>query len=120
MDMKVEMGSIRKAIIRSGISFNKLPNKQKQKDTSTNERQKNNFAGTAKKRNRKDKMAQRSLVAVEVKDSVSDSNEDTQPAFGGVEVCEPTNYQRSSSVGWDEAPQLWSHSANQGKLGVHR
>ena len=50
MDMKAEMGSSRKAMIRSGISFNKLPNEQKQKDTSTNGRQKNEFAGTAKKR----------------------------------------------------------------------
>jgi hypothetical protein len=39
LDMKAEMGSMRKAMIRSGISFDKLPNKQKQKDTSTNRRQ---------------------------------------------------------------------------------
>ncbi len=57
MDMKVEMGSMRKAMIRSGNSFDKLPNKQKQKDTSTNGKQENNFAGTAIKRNRKDKVA---------------------------------------------------------------
>jgi hypothetical protein len=44
--------------------------------------QKNNFAGTAKKRNRKDKVSQRSLVAAEEKGSVSDSNEDNQPEFG--------------------------------------
>ncbi len=31
-------------------------------------------------------MAQRSLVAVEEKDSVSDSNEDPQPEFGGVAI----------------------------------
>ncbi len=80
------MGSMRKAIIRSGISFDKLPNEQKQKDTSTNGKQKNNFTGTAKKRNRKDKVAQRSLVAVEEKDNVSVSNEDTQPEFGGVAI----------------------------------
>ena len=58
------MGSMRKAMIRSRISFDKLPNDQKQKDTSTNGKQKRNFAGTAKKRNRKDRVAQRSLVAV--------------------------------------------------------
>ncbi len=44
----------------------------------------NNFAGTAKKKYRKDKVAQRSLVAVEEKDNVSDSDEDNQPEFGGV------------------------------------
>jgi hypothetical protein len=64
MMMKVEMGSMRKAMIRSRISFDKLPNDQKQKDTSTNGKQKRNFAGTAKKRNREDRVAQRSLVAV--------------------------------------------------------
>jgi hypothetical protein len=47
-------------------------------DTSTNGRQKNNFAGIAKKWNRKDKVAQRPLVAVEEKDNVPDSDEDTQ------------------------------------------
>ncbi len=68
MDRKAEMGSIHKAMIRSGISFDKLPNEQKQKDTSTNKRQKNNLAGMDKKRNRKDEVAQRCLVAVEEKD----------------------------------------------------
>ena len=70
------------------ISFDKLSNKQKQKDTSANGKQKNNFAGTAKKRSRKDKVAQRSLVAVEEKDNVADSDEDTQPdsEFGGVAI----------------------------------
>jgi hypothetical protein len=81
LDMKAEMGSLRKAMIWSGILFDKLPNEQKQKNTSTNGKQKNNFPGTAKKRNRKDKMAKRSLVAVEEKDSVSDANEDTQLKF---------------------------------------
>ncbi len=95
MDMKAEMGSSRKAMIRSGISFDKLPNEQKQKDTSTNGRQKSNFAGMAKKRNRKDRVAQRSLVAVEEKDSVSDSYEDTQPEFGGVAIVnKPQKYLR--------------------------
>ncbi len=44
MHMKAETGSSSKAMIRSRITFNKLPNEQKQKDTSTNGRQKNNFA----------------------------------------------------------------------------
>ena len=86
MNMKAEMGSSCKAMIRSRITFDKLPNEEKQKDVSTNGRQKNNFAGTAKKWNRKDKVAQRCLVAVEEKDSVSDSDEDTKPEFGGVAI----------------------------------
>jgi hypothetical protein len=93
LDMYSEMGSMRKAMIRSGISFDRLPNEQKQRDTSTNGKQKNHFAGTAKKRNRKDKVAQHSLLAVEEKDSVSDSNEDTQPELGGVAIVKkPQKY----------------------------
>ncbi len=85
LDMKAEMGSMRKAMIRSGISFDKVPNDRKQTDTSINGKQKNNFAGTAKKRNRKDKVAaQRSRVAVKEKESVSDYDEDTQPEFGAI------------------------------------
>ncbi len=49
-----------------------------------NLKQKKIFAGTAKKNNRKDKVAQRFLVAVGERDSVSDSDEDSQPEFGGV------------------------------------
>ena len=83
MDMKAEMGSSSKVMIRSRISSNKL----------LIGRQKNNVAGTAKRRNRKDKVAQRSLVAVEEKDSVPDSNEDTQPEFGGVVIVnKPQKY----------------------------
>jgi hypothetical protein len=80
--MKTEMGFMRKAMIRSGISVDKLLSEQKQKDNSANRKQKNNFAGPAKKKNKKDKVAQRSLVAVEEKDNVSDSDEDNQPEFG--------------------------------------
>ncbi len=67
-------------------STDKLPIEQKQKYTSANGKQKNTFAGTAKKRNRKDEVAQRCLMAVEEKDSVSDSDEDTQPEEGGVAI----------------------------------
>ena len=80
------MGTIRKAMIDAGISFYKIPNEQKPKDASEKGKQKNNFAGTAKKRNRKDQVAQRSLVVVEEKDSVTDSNEEPQPEFGGVAI----------------------------------
>ncbi len=47
-------------------------------------KQKNNFAGKAKKKNRGDKVAQRSLVAVEEKKNVFDSDDDNQQEFGGV------------------------------------
>ena len=83
MDMKAEMGSSCKAMIRPGISFDKPSNKQKQKHASDKGKQKNNFAGTVKKKNRKDRVAQRSLVAVEKKDSASDSDDDPQPEYAG-------------------------------------
>jgi hypothetical protein len=44
LDMKAEMGSMRKAMIRSGISYARTPNEQKQKEPSANGKQKNNFA----------------------------------------------------------------------------
>ncbi len=81
------MGSMRKAMIIAGISFDKIPYEQKPKYASEKGKQKNNFAGTAKKRNRKDLVAQRSLVAVKEKDSVSDSD-DPQPEFGGVAIVQ--------------------------------
>ncbi len=77
-DVKAETGSMCKAMIRSKISFDMAPNELKQKEPSANGKQKNTFAGTAKK-NRKDKVAQCSLVAVGEKDSISDSYEDNQP-----------------------------------------
>ncbi len=55
MDMKTDMGSMRKAMIRSGISFDKSPNEQKPREPSANGKPKNNFAGRAKKKNREDK-----------------------------------------------------------------
>ncbi len=70
LDMKAEMGSVCKAMIISGISFNRSPNEQKPKESSAKGKQKSNFAGTAKKKNRKDKVAQRSLVAVGEKENV--------------------------------------------------
>ncbi len=70
----------------AGISFNNAPNERKTRNASDKGKQKNNFAGTAKKRNRKDLVAQRSPVAIEEKDSVTDSNEDSQPEFGGVAI----------------------------------
>ncbi len=89
------MGSMHKPMIRSGISFDRIPNEQKHKDASEKGKQKNNFAGTAKKRNRKDKVAQRFLEAVEEKDSVSDSDEEPQPEFGGVAIVRKSQSLRS-------------------------
>ncbi len=37
LDMKAEMGSMRKAMIRSGNSFDNVPNDQKQKERKTEE-----------------------------------------------------------------------------------
>ncbi len=73
LDMKAEMGSICKAMMSAGISFKNVPNEQKTRNASDKGKQKNNFAGTAKKRNRKVLVAQRSLVAVKEEDSVTDS-----------------------------------------------
>ncbi len=57
-DMKAEMGSMCKAMIRSGISFDKSPNEQKPRERTVSGKQKAKFAGTAKKKNRNDKIAQ--------------------------------------------------------------
>ncbi len=77
------MGSIRKALIRSGISFDRSPNEQKPRELSANGKQKNNFARTAKKKNRpwKDKIAQRYMVPVQEKENDTDSYDDNQPEF---------------------------------------
>jgi hypothetical protein len=86
LDMKAQMGTMRKALVQAEISLENVPNGQKMKHASDKGKQKNNFVGTAKKRSRKDKVAQRSLVAVEEKDSVSDSDEDPQPEYVGVAI----------------------------------
>jgi hypothetical protein len=97
--MKAETGAMSKAMIRSGISFDRSPNEQKPREPSANGKLKNNFAGTAKKKNRKDKVAQRSLVAVEEKESASGSNEDIQHEFGGVAtVIKPQKHLSPRSI----------------------
>jgi hypothetical protein len=48
--MKAEMCSMRKALMGAGLSFESAPNEQKTKNASGKGKQKNNFAGTAKKR----------------------------------------------------------------------
>ncbi len=89
---------MRKAMVSAGISSDRMPNKQKQKDASEKGKQKCNFAGTAEKRNIKDRVAQRSLVAVEGKDSVSDSDEDPQPEFGGVAIVRESEKHLSPQI----------------------
>ncbi len=97
LDTKAELGSMLKALIRPGISSYRSPNEQKPRESSATGDQKNNYAGTAKKKNRKNKVAQRFLVAVEEKKNVSDSDDDNQLGFGGVatplKAFEPTIYQ---------------------------
>ena len=83
-DMKSEMGIIRRALINSGISIEKSPTVQKQKEHFNNGKQKKSFAGTAKK-NKSAKTHQRSLVQVNHGTTVSDSDDDDgQPEYGNV------------------------------------
>ncbi len=82
-----------------------MPNEQKQKDAPEKGKQRSNFAGTAKKRNRKERVAQRSLVADEEKDSVSDSDEDPQPEFGGVAIVRKSQKHLSPRI-MDAHPQM--------------
>ncbi len=99
IDMKAEMGSMRKATIRSCTSFDKSPNQQPPREPPANGKEKNNFAGTAKKKNRKDKVAQRSLVPVETKESVNGPINDNQLEFGGVAtVMKPQKYVSPRSI----------------------
>ena len=43
LDLKAEMGSMRKAMTKAGISFDKSPNKQKTREQSANGKQKGTF-----------------------------------------------------------------------------
>ena len=82
-DMKSEMGIIRRALINSGISIEKSPIVQKQKEQFTNGKQKKSFAGAAKK-NKMGKFAQRSLVQIPNGTTLSDSDDECdQPEYGG-------------------------------------
>jgi hypothetical protein len=94
-------------MIRSRILLNKSTNEQKARETPVNGKQKNDFEGTAKKRKRKNKVAQHSLVPVESKETVSDSNNNNQPEFESVASVkkfiksEPTIYQRPTLNDWN-------------------
>ncbi len=69
------MGSMRKGMISSSITIYKSPNEQKPREQPANDsgKQKYKFAGTAKRKNRNDKVTQRSLVPVLPKEEVSAS-----------------------------------------------
>jgi hypothetical protein len=69
-------------LINAGISVEKSPIVQKQKEHFINGKQKKSFAGTAKK-NKSGKINQRSLVSVHQGPTVSDSDDDDdQPEYG--------------------------------------
>ena len=72
---------MRKAKINAGISFERSPNVQKPREPFVNGKQKGKFAGTAK-RNKSSNIAKSSLVPVNQKAEVSDSDDDPQPEYG--------------------------------------
>ena len=84
-DMKAEMGCMRKAMVNAGMSFDKSPNEPKPREHFVNGKQKNKFAGTAKK-NKSSRIAQRSLVIVHDKIELSDSDDENQPDYGGMAI----------------------------------
>ncbi len=61
-DLKAKKGTMRKAMAKAGISFDKSLNEQKPSEIAANGKQEVKFAGTAKKKNQTDKVAQRSLA----------------------------------------------------------
>ena len=83
-DMKAEMGSMRRAMTNAGISFEKYPSGSKQREQSANGKQKNKFAGTVQTKNKANRVAQRSLVQVQPRNEVSDSDDENYPEYGGI------------------------------------
>ena len=83
-DMKAEMGCMRKALSNAGIILKRSSNVQKPREKNVNGKQENKFAGTAKK-NKSNKIAQRSLVPVD-KTELSDSDDETQPEYGAMTI----------------------------------
>ena len=71
---------------RVGISFDKSPNKQKPREQAANGKQKGKFAGTAKTKNRTDKVAQRSLAPAPHRNEVSKSDDEPQPEYGNIAI----------------------------------
>ena len=84
-DMKAEMGCMRKAMINAGMSFAKSPNVQKPREQFVNGEQKGKFAGTVKK-NKASRVAQRSLVPIQDRTELSDSDDDNQPEIGQMAI----------------------------------
>ena len=82
-ELKAKMGSTRKAMTRAGISLDK---KQTLREQAANGKQKGKLAGTAKTKNRAEKVAQRSLSPVPHTNEVSDSDDDHQPEYGNVAI----------------------------------
>ena len=73
-------------MIDAGISFERSPHVQKPREKFVNGKQKGKFAGTVKK-NKANKVAERSLVSVQEKNEVSDSDDDNQPEYGGMAMA---------------------------------
>ena len=83
-DMKAEMGCMRKAMINAGMSFDKSPNEPRIREQFVNGKQKNKFAGAAKK-NKASKVAQRSLTLHD-KNELTDSDDEDQPLAAKVAI----------------------------------
>ena len=83
-DMKTEMCCMRKALSNACITIERSPNVQKPRKHHINGKQKNKFAGAAKK-SKANKIAQRSLVPAE-KTEISDSYDDNQPEYGAMTI----------------------------------
>ena len=81
-DMKSELGIMRRALTNAGISLEKSPIVQKQKERFFTGKQKKSFAGTAKK-NKLGKLSQRSLVQQPNRSEVSDSDDENDQAEYG-------------------------------------
>ena len=80
-DMKAKIGCMHKALGNACITIERSPNVQKPREKIAHEKQKNKFAGAAKK-NKANKLAQKSLVPVA--NQFSDSDDDNQPEFGNM------------------------------------
>ena len=85
-DLEAKMGSMLKAMTRAGISFDKSPNEPQPREQSANGKQKGKFKGTAKMKNKANKIAQRSLAPVPNRSEVSDSDDEPQPEYGYVAI----------------------------------
>ncbi len=115
LDMKAEMGSMHKAMVEAGISFENVPNGQRTKNASDKGKQKNNFAGTARRGTERTSwpnvpwwQSKRRTVSLIPTRTPSLSLEVlllwSSLRIVGAHAC-PTDYQLSPSIGWDEVPR---------------